>query len=84
MSTGWASAVTVITIIIDRRLNCSHLRFRFGGSALVGSVCMAALSAAASSRSTGSANRGEAVRLCPFVSDSRFNSPGVLQNQLKG
>ena len=28
--------------------------------------------------------RGEVVPLCPFESDSRFNGPGLLQNQLKG
>ena len=29
-------------------------------------------------------DHGEAVTLCPLVSDSRFNGPGLLQNQLKG
>ena len=27
---------------------------------------------------------GEVVPLCPLKSDSRFNGPGLLQNQLKG
>ena len=45
---------------------------------------MAALSAAAGSWSKGSGDRGEVVPLCPFESDSRFNGPGLLQNQLRG
>jgi len=49
-----------------------------------GSVGMAALSAAAGSWSKGSGDCGEVVLLCPFKSDSRFNGPGWLQNQLKG
>jgi hypothetical protein len=45
---------------------------------------MAALSAATWSCSKGLGDRGEVVPLCPFMSDSRFNGPGLLQNQLKG
>jgi hypothetical protein len=50
---------------------------------LDGSVGIAALSAVAGSRSKGSGNRGKAVLLCPFDSDSRFNGPGMFQIQRK-
>jgi hypothetical protein len=46
---------------------------------------MAALSPTGTQSEQGNqASSGEVVHLCPFLSDSRFSGPGVLQNQLNG
>jgi hypothetical protein len=45
---------------------------------------MSALSPAAARQGKESADRGKVVPLCPLKSDSPFNGPGLLQNQLKG